>query len=299
MKQVLAAAALAYLSVIPAAAAQYAQGVDQGTLLSSNGIVAIPGQRYAPFPGGNTRAAYVFFGFVYYGYGATAIDANGIDHAVLNGTDITPATYQYSGALGIQSDQQQLINDGYDLAGFIGGSCNGSTCTTGPSHAAVWNAPGYTAYDLHPAGFVSSMAQALDGKGIVVGWATDSAGAQHPYLWSSYTAQALSSPAHFKQAAVAAISSLNDSGALVDELGGYGTAKNGKINPVVWVQGTGGTWSPFTVLPTGGISYQLALRLTLLGGFPRRVDCDSMSWCVDSHREVFDGRDFADYSHGS
>src|SRR5271168_2781855 len=99
MRITLAAFAAAYLCATPLAWAGYTQGVDEGTGISKNGIVPVPGQGAAPFWGGNSRNAD--------GPIATVYDINGRTQPYFNGGELFMSNYEYGGAVNIAQDSAE------------------------------------------------------------------------------------------------------------------------------------------------------------------------------------------------
>lgn len=251
------AIAAACLCAGPAGAVSWGTAVDNGIVLAPSGIVPNPGQGAAPFWGGNTVVDLVTNQITDYRI-ATAIDNNlGSTHDVLpyfNGTSLIPSGYLYGGTTCTQLDISGSVN--IDIAGYVGGSCSSGHCVDGVTHAALWTNAGGNFSDLHPAGFVASLAQAVDEYTDVVGWATDKKGHLHPMiLFGPHVGGSLElpRPAGFTQATATAIANSGESQA-TSHIGGYGTAANGKTHPIVWVSNGAGGYTARDVLPGTGVA---------------------------------------------
>ncbi|HTZ69254.1 MAG TPA: hypothetical protein VMB71_01250 [Acetobacteraceae bacterium] len=241
----------------PAGAVSWGTAVDNGIVLAPSGIVPNAGQGAAPFWGGNTVVDLVTSQITDYRI-ATAVDNNlGSAHDVLpylNGTGLLPSTYLYGGTTSTQLDISGSVN--IDIAGYVGGTCGGGHCVDGPTHAALWTNAGTSFADLHPSGFVASLAQAVDQYTDVVGWATDNGGLLHAMvLFGPHVGggRELPRPTGFTQAAATAIANSGESQAS-SRIGGYGTAANGQTHPIVWVSNGAGGYTATDVLPGNGVS---------------------------------------------
>lgn len=237
MRTTLAAFAAAYLCATPLAWAGYTQGVDEGTGISKNGIVPVPGEGVAPFWGGNSRNVD--------GPIATVYDVNGRTQPYYNGVELTMSNYEFGGALNIAQDS---ATPGFgDVVGYVGGVCVENNCTSTPPQAAVWSSNlGFI--NLQPAGYVASMAQGLDSNGDYVGWAQDSAGLLHPMIWyENVDVIEMAKPAGFTQAVATGVSNP------ASNFGGYGVAANGATHPIAWSDGPNGD-TPNDVLPAKATS---------------------------------------------
>jgi hypothetical protein len=248
--------AASWLCAMPAGAVTWGTAVDNGIVLAPKGIVPNAGQGAAPFWGGNTVVDLVTSVITDY-HATTAIDtALPSAHQVLpflNGVGLLPGQYLYGGITSTQLDISGSVN--IDLAGYVGGTCS-STCVDGPTHAALWSQAGGTFADLHPIGFSASLAQAVDSYTDVVGWATDGGGLLHPMiLFGPHVggARELPRPAGFTQAAATAIANPGESQATA-HIGGYGTAANGQVHPLVWVADGQGGFTVRDVLQANGVS---------------------------------------------
>jgi hypothetical protein len=223
----------------------FAQGVDRGVILPPAGIIPNPGQGYAPFWGGNTRAYTTWPNHYVID---TGIDSKGLPRALLNRVDITPKGYEYSGAIEVVQESNKAP---VDVVGYVGGGCVEDFCYSTPTHAAVWRDGKF--FDLHPASFTASMAQAEDPFGNVVGWARDSTKRLHPQLWlSNNHREALPLPDGFVDAAAAGIDFVAGS------ISGYGAGSDGRWRPIIWRREADGHYAPRDVLPSDAVAGVIA-----------------------------------------
>jgi hypothetical protein len=159
-------------------------------------------------PGGFDRSyAFGTSGSQQVGYGITP---QFTQHALLwSGTagsavDLHPAGFTHSQALGISGSQQVGYGDGHALlwsgtadsvvdlnpSGFTSSHANGISGSQqvgyGDGHALLWSGTADSVVDLHnflPAGYSSSIAQAIDANGNIFGVAL-SGGQYHAILWT-------------------------------------------------------------------------------------------------------------------
>jgi len=203
-------AAVAAFCACNTAFAKWGTAVDRGTILSANGIVPNPGENLLPFWGGNSRDQT--------DWAVTGFDAGGNPHPVIDGVDVTPAGYTSGGA----------IMTGYPTttAGYVAAG--------GPTHAASWVNGTFT--DLHPAGFLSSVAQGVGGSGNIVGMATDSTGLLHPWLFvdnfEGLAGRELPTPSGFNQAVATSLAQ-----SLGLYIGGYALTAGQTLHPIMWAEG--------------------------------------------------------------
>ena len=254
---------------------------DQGTGLTAHGIVPTPGQGFSPFWGGGAISWSDSLETTSDVWSGNVNDP--VEHAdLLNGgtrTDLMPTGYSFAGTTNVE-----VFNNNSLVAGYAG------TSVGGPTHAGLWTVPlvgGSPAFtDLHPAGYVSSLAQGLAGE-YQVGWGRDGSQLLHPLMWQSTAASVsqLPLPTGMIQAAAAAIGRY---------IVGYGTGSDGISHPLWWVFGKHGTITAYDLLPSNGTTgvavatsnYQLAgsLQTTSTNGeWHAELFTGCPAECIDLH----------------